>query len=1010
MNYIEGALWNKWDLHVHTPESFHTNYSGSKDEQWKRFLQELESLPPEFKAVGINDYIFIDGYRRIVAERMRGRLKNLDLVLPVIELRLDKFAGTEGHFRRVNLHIIFSDEVEPETIQAQFINALSSSYVLSREARGITWSGIPTRESLTDLGQAILATTPEDRRPGAGPLELGFNNLNFRIDSVRKILSGSYFAEKYRVAVGKAEWSQMRYVGHGVAEKKDLIEGADLLFTAGASPAACELARSKLSEEGVNDLLLDCSDAHNFADSNEKDRIGHCYTWMKADTTFAGFCHALKEYEERVYLGDEPPKIGIVRAEGSRFVKSIEIRKEDGAQCTEKWFDCKLPINPDLVVIVGRKGSGKSALTDTIGLLSHARCEKEFSFLREERFRHPQDNKARSFRGTLEFFAGETSTALLDSHVDTTSPQRVNYIPQSFFENLCVEIARGDDIAFQKELEEVVFSRLSASERLGKRTLQDVINYRTEQVDAAIAILREDLTALNSEVAALERLLKPEYREETTKALKLRKQELADHDAAKPEEVAQPTRHESEEETADQRALREAKERLLAVARDKGRAEATDAEAVKGIAAADRLLAAITNLEERINRAESNLADDLGALGLSWSDLVNVTIDRTSVEKCRRELVSVREKVRTAIDPDDPESLNQRIVSLEQEIKDTTDKLGEPERKYQEYQAATESWQKRREEILGSEEDTGSIKALEAALANLDQIPTQLAEKRKARLEVSCAIDERLQELVGHYRDLYEPVQQFVNQHETVRERLGLTFTVAIREKGFEDHFLRMINRNVKGTFSGSEGPAYLKEIVEETDFNSKDSVLEFLAKIERCLERERGEVSGAAYQVEAQLRKNVTPEELYRYVFGLEYLEPYYALALGDKQLTSLSPGERGALLLIFYLLVDDSKVPVILDQPDENLDNETVYELLVPCIRAAKKTRQVVVVTHNPNIAVVCDAEQVIHVALDKDDSWCVTYTGGAIENPIINRRLLDVLEGTRPAFDNREGKYFD
>ena len=89
-----GSTWKKWDLHVHTPSSIIHNYQGTNEEAWEAFLLDLEALPPEFKVIGINDYIFIDGYERVRKAKLeQNRLKNIDLVLPVIELRLDKFAG-----------------------------------------------------------------------------------------------------------------------------------------------------------------------------------------------------------------------------------------------------------------------------------------------------------------------------------------------------------------------------------------------------------------------------------------------------------------------------------------------------------------------------------------------------------------------------------------------------------------------------------------------------------------------------------------------------------------------------------------------------------------------------------------------------------------------------------------------------------------------------------------------------------------------------------------------------
>ena len=55
-----GAVWRKWDLHVHTPCSIVQNYGGNTDAAWEDFICDLEKLPSEFKVIGINDYIFVD--------------------------------------------------------------------------------------------------------------------------------------------------------------------------------------------------------------------------------------------------------------------------------------------------------------------------------------------------------------------------------------------------------------------------------------------------------------------------------------------------------------------------------------------------------------------------------------------------------------------------------------------------------------------------------------------------------------------------------------------------------------------------------------------------------------------------------------------------------------------------------------------------------------------------------------------------------------------------------------
>ena len=142
--------------------------------------------------------------------------------------------------------------------------------------------------------------------------------------------------------------------------------------------------------------------------------------------------------------------------------------------------------------------------------------------------------------------------------------------------------------------------------------------------------------------------------------------------------------------------------------------------------------------------------------------------------------------------------------------------------------------------------------------------------------------------------------------------------------------------------------------------------------------------------------------------VHGLEFIEPRYTLLFQETQIEHLSPGQRGALLLIFYLLVDTGHNPIILDQPEENLDNETLVSLLVPVLSEAKKRRQIIMVTHNPNLAVVCDAEQIIYSAFDRKSKSRIRYSSGAIESPQMNKHVVNVLEGTKIAFDNRGRKY--
>lgn len=172
MNDPRGSIWRKWDLHVHTPASLINHYEGSNpEEKWESFVRDIEALPQEFKVIGINDYLFLDGYKKILEYKNSGRFANIDLFLPVVELRLDKFSGSDSHLSRVNYHVIFSNEITPNTVESQFINALSPSYQLSPKyaAQNVIWNGVIDRGSLEELGRKIIATVPAEKRTEFGP-------------------------------------------------------------------------------------------------------------------------------------------------------------------------------------------------------------------------------------------------------------------------------------------------------------------------------------------------------------------------------------------------------------------------------------------------------------------------------------------------------------------------------------------------------------------------------------------------------------------------------------------------------------------------------------------------------------------------------------------------------------------------------------------------------------------------------------------------------------------------
>ena len=329
--------------------------------------------------------------------------------------------------------------------------------------------------------------------------------------------------------------------------------------------------------------------------------------------------------------------------------------------------------------------------------------------------------------------------------------------------------------------------------------------------------------------------------------------------------------------------------------------------------------------------------------------------------------------------------------------------------RYQQYLEDLAKWEARRKEIEGEADIPGSLGYFAAQIEELETLPAELEAVKDERVETVQAIYQEIDNLARMYASLYSPIEEAIADHPLRERGLEIGFKVSIVPENFETRLFGLIHQGRRGTFCGvEEGQKNLRKMLRAADFSTPQGALIFVESINEALSFDLRDEGRQPIRIADLVRKGTDPVDVYDYIFGLEYLFPRYALTWGARTLDQLSPGERGALLLVFYLLVDKDTIPLVIDQPEENLDNESVYRMLVPCIKKAKERRQVIIVTHNPNLAVVCDADQVIYCEMDKPGGNRITYTTGAIENPTINRHIVDVLEGTRPAFDVRDAKY--
>ena len=1006
-----GSEWIKWDLHVHTPSSLHQNYGGDTPEAWAKFFKDLEALPKDFKVIGINDYIFLDGYKKVIEYKKAGGLSNIDLILPVIELRIQHFGNVskEDPLSRVNLHVIFSDKISAEIIEAQFINALQSHYYLTPEYSTGYWNGVINKDSLIDFGRKIKGSSPV--AIAGSEINIGFNNLNFKEDKIFEVLNSHFFKNKYLTAVGKTEWDALRWDG-SAADKKSIINRVKLVFTAAASSENFNKSKQKLKDQGVNDLLIDCSDAHNFSSSSDKDKIGNCLTWIKAEPTFDGLKQVISE-PSRIFVGEIPPVLKRLKDYPTKFIESLEISKIENSGVNDTWFNnFKVSLNPELVAIIGNKGKGKSALSDILGLCGNAHIdEKDFSFLTKDKFRNPRPGLAKGFNGKLNWQGGQPDSKNLDSIPDLNALEKVKYIPQSFLEKLCTAV---DKKIFEEELEKVIFSRLEDHQKLGKGNLKEIINEQKQALESDIAQLKSSISIANTEIVELETKNSSQHRKSIGEALKGKTNELAVHEEKKPPlkeapEESEEAKNRTKEITTKIDSYREA---------NKGTQELKDnlnkerSSLTLDINELELLKQNLNSLSEHIKNFSLINQAVFDKYKLKENNLISYSINSIEIDNLlntKKERVKKIEQVFSIGSPENPD----KIISTRNDlIKELLQTLEGESKEYQQYLTSIQEWSNQKINIIGNPDKEGTLEYFKAQQNYLDtKIQEDITQCYTQRFQLVEQLLLVKQSIANIYRNLYKPVSDFITQHANELSDYNVQIDVALELNTFQEKFFNHISNGASGSFHGAnEGRQVLNRLTEIVDFNNIKLITPWLTNILNHIKEDKreGQTGSLKRELKTQLKGGYKEKDFYDFIFSLDFYEPVYQLKLGAKNLNELSPGERGALLLIFYLLLDKRDIPIIIDQPEENLDNQSVYNILVHFIKKAKQKRQIIIVTHNPNLAVVCDAEQIIRMDIAKEDMNTVSMITGGIENADINQAIVNVLEGTRPAFNNRTIKY--
>lgn len=947
-----GSIWRVWDLHFHTPSSYDYKEKSAKNED---LIHTLVSAG--VSVVAITDHHVID-VQRIRELQVLGQ--DQVVVLPGIEVRTE-LGGKDS----VHMVAVFPEDCEIDNIW----DKLRVNHDLMKQ--------------IADRGHDSVYVGFQKFADDVHKLNgLTIIHAGTKTNSIEEIANSTAFKMALKTDLAR-EASDI----FEIANPKNISSYIDIVF-----PAI-----------GKNLPLILCSDSHRLSEY----AAPPC--WIKADPSFYGLRQVIYDPSDRVHLADQPESLIRISQNKTKYMKSVSFSRTEGSDLPETWFDgITVPLNPGLIAIIGNKGSGKSALAETIGLLGGCRHIKDFSFLHKDRFLSGRDPKGSHFKAELNWLDGRPTVLTLSESNDNLE-ERVRYIPQNYLETVCNSLQMTDSGEFGRQLEHVILSHVPPAERAGHETLKSLIDYLTDEIEDSLKISRQKILDLNTKIVEIEQRLNPNHKVLLQQGLESKQNELKVLDDARPSPISKPsddpdTSNEMKEKIAEAKRRGDEVSGLEELVRINDHDQLKEKQAT---ISCTKLLQAIANFETQYEDLRAIWEKEGISAGVDIAAVVQFTLNRAPLDNRLKAAGDSLYALQADMDLSKEGSLAFRLAQAKEALKALHSELTAPEQAYQKYLEAEKAWAEKRKQVLGDKDTPRTIVWYKQQIEELMLLPEELKELQDKRTEMVVTVFLSIEKWQNVYKQAYGPVQKYIDEHAPMTERVRFEFSASIADIGLNHAFFEIIHQGRRGSFC-RDGETVLRKLIESADFSSSDGVVSFVKEVLGYLDVDKRPGGGGAFPPEDQFKDGKTRVDLYNLLFSLDYLRPTYSLRWSGKDLDQLSPGEKGTLLLIFYLLIDKDTGPLLIDQPEENLDNQTVFGVLVPCINEARHRRQIVLVTHNPNLAIVCDADQIIRAKLDVDGHCQLSYNSGAIENPIMSAAVVDVLEGTKPAFEKREHKY--
>ena len=985
-----GARWLRCDLHVHTPfdreKKFGENIRAAIEAFKKERPQRLAEIADRFVTacrdaadsagvdlVALTDHNSIEGYRYLRAqfETLARQARDQGLAMPAILPGVEFSVGGE---RPIHFLVIFATSTDPDMIDRAI------AHVFGAADRFDPRTGTPraTGQSVEEFLERLY----EFCRPPSGDRHMEFVVLPAHADSrqgiSREVVGGAAGAD---ITVATSLWDEMkghlrqrvitRRDWHGFQTSRpyaDLPQAfKELLWRWAAAQRSedwetlTEIQRARYRERR-HWPLVECSDPHRY------EAIGSRYTWLKMEVPdVEGIRLSLLDPESRLRrMSEGPPSRDYPR------VDRLRVRR------TDFFEDVEVSLNPCLTTLIGGRGTGKSTVVEYLRhALDRARREdlpddepsnvreavQSVLFAKKERdFGHTKGTLLPDYEITADIVvAGRRYRLRRTASVIEVVPNpdqpgaqpaaldvRSLVMPRILSQRQIARIAR-DPVSQRSELDALIDADRMREIEARRRALIEAF--------AQLQATRTRLTEQGARLPAVE-----------TELQKVRDQIAFLEGAGRKEVLARFDGFERErrwlEDTGkdiDELASRFNDEAAALEAPDAGAGAPPDGTAtVEWLASvADRVR---TNREAAATalRGQARALRSLrGTLAAEQAERWQATYDeaRSAYEALRREMTA------RGVDFAQHEKLLQRRSQLERELaslKRTDQELEEVARKLRETRLQL-------------------VETHEARLA---------ARRERARTLEEMDADVRLD--VQAFRDR----EDFESRRETWFGGAGLQerdWTVlcdyVFAPNGEVPSRIRALAEAVRADVQAT--------VARGTPLDPRESQVATLIGVSQL----------TRYFFNALARRDrIRLDEMERYL-PEDLVGARVRAADGSfKTIETGSVGERSTAILSLLLSAGDQ--PIIIDQPEDDLDNQYVYNVVVDLLRRRKFLRQVIIATHNANIPVNGDAELI--VALGVKDRLGVVLDAGSIDRPQIKDLVSLIMEGSAEAFRLRRERY--